>query len=300
MYKLSDIVSKQVIVLSSAQLLGTITDALLSPDLKKAESFILIDPEEESDEYMRLKTSEIFCIGEDAVVVRALSRPPYGYAGKTNNPMGKQCYGAHGKLLGRISDIELDESFAVSSFTLGENVFEPSSLLRSSETLVIFNDGEDEFPLPKPKVRRPASSKKTTVKAAVLPKATGISQTENSQQPPDENDSNNETGESNAATVSKAASPESSAHAIVATPTGALGRDEYDTRTVDTPTALPPDRLHAHSPDFSFLIGSHMTRPLYSSSGKLIAPAGAVITPEIISDAATDGKLVQLTLRALK
>ena len=296
MYRLSDIVSKQVIVLSGARLLGTITDALLTPDLKKADSFILIEPEEESDEYMRLKTSEIFCIGEDAVVIRALSRPPYVYAGKTNNPMGKQCYGVSGKLLGRVSDIEFDENFAVSSFTLGENVFEPSLLLRSSETLVIFNDGKDEFPLPKSKVRRPASSKKTLIKAAVLP----TSYADNSQQPPDKNDPNNETGESDAATRHKAAGSESAAHAIVGTPTGALGRDEYDTRTVDTPTALPPDRLHTRAPDFSFLIGSHMTRPLYGSSGKLIAPAGAAITSEIISDAAKDGKLVQLTLRALK
>ena len=337
MYKISDIVSKQVITLSGAQSLGTVIDVLFSPDYRRADSLLLMDEEEDDDLLFRLPFRSGVTIGEDVAFVRSLSAPLEVFDGISASPIGKQCYGVGGKALGRLTDIELDEKFYVTALMTEKETFGRDKLVRASGALVVINDSGKEYKLPRPSVRRPKSSVGMTVKATnnrksndtkshdinseaenVVPETdTAVSQTQNiskvetatatSPQSSHYENNGNDIFQTQTAAPTlpqptgapRAAVSTSAAGGIVVTPTGTLGRDGYDVCSVDTPTALP-SRARRDAADFAFLLGSHLTRPLYENSGRLIAPPGAKITPEVIAAAAAAGKLVQLTLRALR
>ena len=313
MYRLSDIVSKQVISLKGAHTLGTAIDVLFSRDLKKADSLLLSDPEENDDKYLKLALSKVFKLGGEAIVVRAPNAPLFHFEGAANNPAGLVAYGASGRVYGRITDVEWDDGFDVTAFYAGEERLLPDSLLSFSRELIAFNDTDEKIVLPKSRPHPPKpKDKKIKVKAAAEITATTSVPDKKDGTATEPQIGNRPTPEpiEPALRESEEASPEpestksdgaaGASITVVTTPTGALGNREYDSYTVDTPTASPKNSPEMGAPDFSFLTGKCVTRALYSSSGRLIANENTVITPAIIADAARENKLVQLALRAGK
>ena len=93
MYRLSDIVSKQVISLKGAHALGTAIDVLFSRDLKKADSLLLSDPEENDDKYLKLALSKVFKLGGEAIVVRAPNAPLFHFEGAAQSRRACRLWG---------------------------------------------------------------------------------------------------------------------------------------------------------------------------------------------------------------
>ncbi|MCI9031429.1 MAG: hypothetical protein HFK09_02770 [Clostridia bacterium] len=311
MYRLSDIVSKQVISLKGAHVIGTVIDVLFAKELKRADGLLLSDPEENDDKFLKLALSKVYRLDGDAVVVQSLNSPLFPYDGKRNNPAGLIAYGASGKIYGHITDVEWNDECEVTAFFAGENKLLPETLLSYSHELVAFNDTDEKIVLPKFRPQRPKpKDKKIKVKATVDSEAAQtaiatqiISEKEEPTESPISATESLPTG-SIAQSYDKATVENGGAAgaetAIVTTPTGALGNKEYDAHTIDTPTTVPKNSSEFGAHDFSFLTGKRVIRALYSSSGRTIAAENSIITPATIADAARENKLVQLALRAGK
>lgn len=303
MYKLSEIVSKQVISLKGAHALGTTIDVLFSKDLKKADSLLLSDPEENDDGFLRLAFPKVYKLGGEAIVVRALSAPLPRFDGAANNPAGLTAYGASGKIYGSITDVEWDDGLNVTAFFAGEEKLSPDALLSFSRELIAFNDTDEKIVLPKSRPPSPALNDKSIKVKATIAKSISASGNAEDSASASENSvspvSDRQTQASGLA-FPEAIGARGASVTVVTTPTGALGNKEYDSYTVDTPTTVPKGSSEIGAPDFSFLTGKRVTRALYSSSGRTIAAENSIITPAIISDAACENKLVQLALRAGK
>ncbi len=274
MYKLSDIVSKQVIALSGARLVGTVANVRFSPSLKKADSLLLLDNEENDDGYLCLPVKMITTMKEDSVVIRSVSRPLTVFRGNAANPVNLPCCNQDGKILGRICDIEFTEDFSVESFAVSEKTYPADTLLSYSDCLVIFNDSGKEIKLPKPKARKPKLSD-----AAVKATITSYAAEKKEHTEPKNDIANQEQSEEEAMRQPQSA--------------------QSDKPTVTTPTAVPSPAPDFGAPDFSFLLGKRLIRALCTSDGRLIAAENDVITSDVISQAAKENKLVQLALRAI-
>lgn len=160
MYKISKIVSKQVVSLCGAKVLGTVVDVKFSPSLKRAEYLLLMDCEENDDAYLKLPMKSVHSLGEDAVVVKTLASPLSVERESSNSPINRPCYNQDGKSLGRISDVELNENYSTYAFSAGGVSYAADTLLSFSPSLVIINDSGTPIKLPRPKARPPRQADK--------------------------------------------------------------------------------------------------------------------------------------------
>lgn len=264
MYKISTVVSKQVVSLCGATVLGTVVDVLFHPSLKRAQSLLLMDCEENDEAYLVLPVQRVSALDGDAVVVKTLTAPLAATKEPSNNPVNLPCYNQDGKSLGVLVDVELDERFKTTAFVTNNHRYPADTLLSFSEKLAIFNDTGAPIKLPRPKARPPRQQDKD-VKVQVNAQTAGIQSWQNAAQAYD----------------GKAYAPDRNYNAGIALP-----------KVISSP---PPD---LGAPDFSFLLHKRLARALYASDGRLIAPQDCVITEAVILDAGRENKLVQLALRA--
>lgn len=181
MYKISEIVSKQVVELSLARVLGTVVNVSFSPSLKRADGLLLFDENENDETLLSLPIRSVSAVNE-MIVVRSLSAPlkecPFPVLGPINRP----CCNHEGKRLGTVTDAILSDDFSLSALQVGETRYAADKLLAFSDSLVIINDSDSPVRLPKKKIRRPkAADKEIRVKAAAVQLPTA-SEKENSEQ----------------------------------------------------------------------------------------------------------------------
>lgn len=160
MYKISGIVSKQVVSLSGAKVLGTVIDVKFDASLKRADSLLLVDCEENDEALLKLPLRCVFSLDGDAVVVKNLSAPLESVRAASNSPVNLPCYNQDGKSLGTVKDVEIDERYRTVGFATGAGNYTIEQLLSHSDSLIIFNDTGAPIKLPRPKARPPRQSDK--------------------------------------------------------------------------------------------------------------------------------------------
>ena len=140
MYKLSDILSKQVVNLYSGKYEGTIKDISFDEKFKQAKWLILFD--EEGEEFT-LDINKIYKIGENAITIKnsdGLFQATSINDNLQNTPINLDCCTINGTLIGRLKDIEFSKNFYIENFYIEEKAYKPSKIVNIGKGLIIVND----------------------------------------------------------------------------------------------------------------------------------------------------------------
>ena len=286
MIKLSDLLSKRLIILNEARVAGIIEDVVFNDALTAARLVKIYDDGGDDAETKYAEFKKLLSLSSDACT---LSDKSYlltlGASEEVrNNPTGSEVFNQDGKLLGRVSDVILSDN-KVQSLLVGEKELEPSTILSRSKNLIIVNDTDKKIklfrkkPLTVPKPEK-AGSAKVSVHAATSPAVT--------------------------------VAPPTTSAAEIATAETATAKSIAPTSTTETektiqlPTKMPPENtLVTRTPSkeesassYKFLIGKTLSKDIAADNGVIILRKEAVITDEVIASARSHNKLVQLALHA--
>lgn len=297
MIKVSELLSKQLICLSTASVAGTISNITFDPRLTRGKLLHLLNEDDTAPEIRFVELKRVSALNEDACVVKTDDCIINEWAAKVTgaaNPMNCLGFNQDGKALGKVRDIVLD-GVTVSKILLDDASFSPKDLLSYSDSLLIFNDTGKPYKLPHPKVKVP------------LPKQGNSTVRLHSFNAPD---------------VPKAAITDTSALNQAATPfekpafAQSTAQVEFSDAPVlqkpitekmekiDVPTKIPQSNTQvSRSPAmgetaYKFLIGKPVHSDIVSADGRVLIASGTLVTEEVIRIARDTGKLVQLALRA--
>lgn len=138
MSKISNIISKQVVSLYEANLVGTIVNVFFDEKLCKLKGLIVIDDENEKEYELSLK--DVFSMSKDAFVIKNVSKLKEVILQEDfNNPINKVCISINGEILGKIIDVEIDNG-VVENIILENGNQLSSSMVVACENVVIVND----------------------------------------------------------------------------------------------------------------------------------------------------------------
>lgn len=138
MSKISNIISKQVVSLYEANLVGTIVNVFFDEKLCKLKGLIVVDDENEKEYELSLK--DVFSMSKDAFVIKNVSKLKEVILQEDfNNPINKVCISINGEILGKIIDVEIDNG-VVENIILENGKQLSSSMVVACENVVIVND----------------------------------------------------------------------------------------------------------------------------------------------------------------
>lgn len=187
MYKLSDILSKQVVNLYGGKYEGTVKDISFDEKFKQAKWLILFD--EEGEEFT-LDINKIYKIGENAITIKnsdGLFQATSINDNLQNTPINLNCCTIGGTFLGRLKDIEFSKNFYIENFYIEEKTYKPNKIINIGKNLIIINDEDKKVNISnfKPKIQIEevknttiVSIQPTETNEVVMPKIEEISNTE--------------------------------------------------------------------------------------------------------------------------
>ncbi len=105
MEKISNIISKKVISLETANQVGYVVNVIFDERVKFFTGLIIID--DESENSFVLKREDIHSMGDDTIMIKSADCLEYNISSNSNNPVGKTVYDSNGNCLGRVCDVEL-------------------------------------------------------------------------------------------------------------------------------------------------------------------------------------------------
>ncbi len=105
MEKLSNIISKKVISLESANQVGYVVNMIFDERVKFFTGLIIID--DESENSFVLKREDIYSIGDETIMIKSEDCLQYNISSNSNNPVGKTVYDSNGNCLGVVCDVFL-------------------------------------------------------------------------------------------------------------------------------------------------------------------------------------------------
>lgn len=255
----SELISKKLIVLSSAQEAGTVANVLFDTSLSRGKLLHVLCDSDRRPEHCYVPLKKVSSVG-DACVVKTEDSLLGEW--ETDNvvpcPINRTAYAHDGELLGRILDVELDKD-KVCGIVTEKGTFSPDKVVSFSDGLLVLNTSDKPLKIPKPRKNPPAADSR-----AVTVHKNAAAQTE---QPA-----------ANAAQTEEQVSAQNS---------------------VPVPSLIPQeDTTVTRSPlNYPFLLGKPVHAAI-ADSGRILIPAGTVVTQEVIDLAKRHGKLVQLALRA--
>jgi len=257
---ISELVGKQLLSLSEAETIGTVENVLFDEKLKTAKTLKIYSEDEDNPEICFVNFKAVKSLNFDACVIsnrEALSFEWNTLLG-TPSPMLWSCFNQDGKELGRMRDIELDNS-KVKQFLIGETFYEQKQLLSFSNSVLIFNDTGKAVRLPKTKTRIPfcACGQNISVHSVEV-KPAKIEETK-----PD-----------------------------IALPNRVLPNATIVSRSPVLEKENPSNLV------YRFLLGKKLSRPIKNENGNALISKDTRITEEVIELCKNNGKLVQLALYA--
>ncbi len=284
MVKVSELISKRLIALSSAETAGTVENVIFDDKLTAGKLLKIYDDGGNDAETKYVELRRVKNTDSDACVIADKSFA-FTDAGtrktKENNPINKICFNQDGKVLGTVRDVVLENSAVKSILTDGEE-FTPDKIISYSDKLIVINDTGKPIKTYKPKAARvpapeKAAARKVSVHIAEQPQA--IAQPAPAQQ----------TAQQTAPTQQTAAAPEKTSD------------------NVKLPSRVPPQNTtvisapaqteNALSP-YKFLIGKTLQKDIAADNGIIVLRKFAVIDETVIAAAKDHGKLVQLALHS--
>ena len=141
MSKISDIISKQVVSLYEARLVGTIVNVNFDEKFSKLKSFIVVD--EEGDRELELSVKDVYSQKDSFVIKNEAKLKAVFFEAETNNPINKICITIAGEVLGKISDVELCGE-EVKEILLESGVKVTPEQVVACESVLIINSGENK------------------------------------------------------------------------------------------------------------------------------------------------------------
>lgn len=295
MLKVSELLSKQLIVLNSAEIIGTIGNIIFDKKLTSGK-LLKIFTEDENDvpvQYVELKKVRNLEFDAGVIMDKAYLKNDFNtVVDGVINPINSQCFNQDGKELGIVKDIVLNGT-KVEKILVDDKEFEPKSLLSYSEHLLILNDSEDTVKLSrvKPKIPRTNSKVKTTT-AVIHNTPTSATMTISAQPiaPP-------------TATATPTASTNPTVSQI-----DVKVKEEIKKQEVTIPTKVSQENTNvSRSPStaypptsttYKFLEGKRLSRAIVDDVGTIIIKENTIISKAVIDSARSNGRLVQLALYA--
>lgn len=141
MSKISDIISKQVVSLYEARLVGTIVNVNFDEKFSKLKNFIVVD--EEGDRELELSVKDVYSQKDSFVIKNEAKLKAVFFEAETNNPINKICITIAGEVLGKISDVELCGE-EVKEILLESGVKVTPEQVVACESVLIINSGENK------------------------------------------------------------------------------------------------------------------------------------------------------------
>lgn len=165
---LSEIISKPVLNLYTGKIEGTVKNAYFDNAYKKIQYFKIFDDDEE--EYL-LDCTKIFSVGKTCLVIKngeALTIVVEELF-KENNPINLNIYTTSGERLGRLNDVEFNDTFEVTNYKFLNANLLPSSIINIGENIIV-NTSEKKLKHSdfKPKIRTMKSSSISSI-VKILP-----------------------------------------------------------------------------------------------------------------------------------
>ena len=134
----SELLSKTVIDINSAEVLGTAKALCFDEYLRKLQSIIAFSDDTETD--ILVLPKNIYSVGGSAIMVRSASPLMFEKIDqKQNNPLGSAVYNLEGEFLGKITEVELTQKYNSKKIFLGDINFDMNQILSVNLGTVVIN-----------------------------------------------------------------------------------------------------------------------------------------------------------------
>lgn len=136
MKRLSELISKKVLNIYLGKLEGLVLDVIFDDKYEKITRLTLVDLDDEEYEVEAraiYSTKDIVTIRNSAKITPIISKTEK----RTNNPILKNVYSITGEYLGRLTDIEIKDNFAVNSFITEVVTFTPKQIVNVKENIIV-------------------------------------------------------------------------------------------------------------------------------------------------------------------
>jgi sporulation protein YlmC with PRC-barrel domain len=324
MIKLTDIISKPVICVSSASTLGTIENAVFDKKLSKVSFLCVFDEELGEKKYIR--ASSIINTANNAVTVKSGMYCQNEI--KPNSPLKARIYDCEGNAEGYISDIVLDEELKVLKIlTSDRTAIKPENILSFSPAGAVFYK-EGQKPLYVNRIKN-KSVKKSAARTEIHAEQTekeekqknALSDESEQNKSETENTPAKENSEKEQKNLKNPPSEENNTHKEDITQKSES--DENKPKSNENPENIiaennpPPDipacqtaagnflsavpiRFINIVPPYNYLIGRKITSDIYDENRKVIAGKDSVITMNTVDICRRHNRLMTLAKNSKK
>lgn len=287
MIKLSFLIGKDVLELSSSRIIGRIKNAYFMQDLRRIAYFLVSLKNKDKDLLIPIEEITSF---NDAIVVqnsiKLIHANDFDFTSYICDVLNMSVYTPTGILKGQIKEIEFSQNGKTNKFHTSSTMFSPSSVLSVGGVIILKNSSK---PLKTQSVAipRPQNDSMVSILSTPAPEDDLISQSAATVKQAN-------TVALNTAPLAiriSAKTPYFSQNAF----NNILGEGKGYTSTFDdihTPTRVICD--------YSFLLDRTLQKDVIALNGTVIAKSGERITDEVVSKARREGKLVDLALNSVR
>ncbi|MDR0850122.1 MAG: hypothetical protein LBN07_01400 [Christensenellaceae bacterium] len=162
----SELLSKTVIDINSAQLLGTAKALCFDETLKRLETIITFSDDTETD--ISVNPKHIYSVGSSAIMVKDSSPLMFeNFMLGKNNPLGSVAYNLEGELLGKINEVELTPKYSTKKVFVCGAPYDISQILSINNNTVLINTSGKKLVRKSNLLKR--ASKAENIKASIMP-----------------------------------------------------------------------------------------------------------------------------------
>lgn len=262
MIKLTEILSKPIISLSNCKTEGIVNSAVFDKNFKRLKFLVLFDDNEHIEDKI-LNINYIYSYGDNAIIIKddedlSLVVSSVQTCDKSS-VINCNCYTYLGKLLGKVTDIVLDEKYYVKSLIVGQTSIDIKDVINTGEDTVIVQDEESKVNAMSLKKKKKRCVKLQDIKLDTKQKVYILNPLEKDKQEENldiemkEDEELEDTKKEKSKVIYKL------------------------TETPSSPTLV--------TTNYEFLIGRRLDRNIYSNNFELIARKNSKITNEIVNKA---------------
>lgn len=264
--KLTDIISKQIINIYDGKICGTIYDILY-----KSGKICYLKAFDKSDDEYLIDTSKIYSNGKDAITIKNNSAIYVGLPineSLFSSPIGKNVYSLGGDLIGKIEDIQVDDSYNIKNYIIQEKEI-PYQNVQVGQELAFYDNSKQKIKRCNFAIKVPNAKPNNNQKVITF---TSIDANEKEQ-------GNNLT----------LISDEPSSLQIEG--------NKMDNQVVISPTLSPQKIIGIGSG--KFLIKRKVDKTIYGINNEILIKKGGIITQNILDNCTKHGRLFELALHSI-
>lgn len=272
MRKITEYLGKPVLSLYESVTEGIVNNVVFDKNLKKLKFIVLFNDNEFQEEKI-VKVSDIYSYGENAIVIKnnACLELKDAIVDEINNPINNYAYTTRGKLLGTVSDVEIDNKNNIVQIDLnnGEHI-KIDKVVTSGKDAMFVQDEENLVKISKFKRKNFANTNQNKeIKVQILPTApANVDEEDNSLKVEEPQENNKEVEVEEVQPIKPKKKVVLNADCL---PTKKVTKDNY-------------------------LVGRKVERNIYSFNHELIIKKNTRVTEKTIVTAKSHSKLKELAL----